>query len=329
MVYKPARASKTEPSAAGGRGWPGRCAAVALALILLGCGRQPSAAPSATAPEAARPSARIVSLAPSITETLYALDLGSRVVGVTSYCDYPPEAATKPKVGALLDPNVEAVLALRPDLVILFASHGAALSALAVLEIPCLTVSGDTMEQILTSIQTIATACACPERGAALTTSLRRRIDAVASRPRPVVLPRVLVSVGRSMGSGRLQDVYVAGEDGFFSELIRLAGGRNACPEQTIRFPMVSPEGIQEMNPDVIIELAADLDRLGLTAADVVREWSAVSEVPAVRRGQVHVFTEDYVTVPGPRFVLLLEQMAAAIAAAPPAAGGGTPGGGP
>jgi iron complex transport system substrate-binding protein len=295
--------------------------------VVVGCGRSASA-PAALAPSASvRPAQRIVSLAPSITEILYALDLGARVVGVTSYCDYPPEAATKPKVGALLDPNIEAVLSLRPDLVILFATHGAALSALQALELPCLTVSGDTMEQILTSIQTIATACGCAERGTELTAALRRRVDAVARKPRSARLPRVLVSVGRSMGSGRLQEVYVAGEDGFFSELIRLAGGCNACPERTIRFPLVSPEGIQEMNPDVIIELAADLDRLSLTAADVVREWNVVREVSAVRQGRVHVFAEDYVTVPGPRFVLLLEQMAAVIAPAPSGQGtaGGTP----
>ena len=322
MVSRPARASRTESAAAAGRRWRGGFVAVALVLAMAGCGRQPAAPAAAPPPAHAAPVARIVSLAPSITEILYALDLGPRVVGVSSFCDYPPDALSKPKVGALLDPNIEAVMALHPDLVVLFASHAAALSALRVLEIPCLTVSGDTMEQILVSIQTIATACGCSERGAELTSSLRQRIDAVAKRPRPAVLPRVLVSVGRTMGSGRLQDVYVAGEDGFFSELIRLAGGRNACPEKTIRFPMVSPEGIQEMNPDIIIELAADLDKLSLTAADVAREWNVVPAVPALRQGRVHVFTEDYVTVPGPRFVLLLEQMAAVIAAAPLGPGG-------
>jgi iron complex transport system substrate-binding protein len=323
MAYGRVKASRTEAVAGVCRRW-GLIATLALALC--GCGRQ--ATPAAGTP--ARhdgPPQRIVSLAPSITETLYALDLGPRVVGVTSFCDYPPDAATKPKVGALLDPNIEAVLALRPDLVVLLETHGAAVSALRALDVSCLTVPGDTMEDVLGSIQAIATACGCPERGAALSSTLRQRVAAVAGRPHPAPLPRVLVSVGRTMGSGHLQEVYVAGEDGFFSELIRLAGGRNACPEKTIRFPLVSPEGIQEMQPDVIIELAADLEKLGLTAADVRREWDVVREVPAVRHGQVHVFTEDYVTVPGPRFVLLLEQMADAVAAA--AGQGGSPRGAP
>jgi iron complex transport system substrate-binding protein len=324
MAFRREKASRTEAPPPGGC-WrrPGLCA-LAWVLALVGCGRQPS--PPAAAPASGQPAQRIVSLAPSITETLYALDLGPRVVGVSSFCDYPPDALTKPKVGALLDPNIEAVLALRPDLVVLLDTHGTTLTALQALDIPSLTVPGRTMEEVLTSIQTIATACGCSERGVALTSAMRKRIDAVARRPHPASLPRVLVSVGRTLGSGRLQDIYVAGEDGFFSELIRLAGGRNACPEKTIRFPMVSPEGVQEMNPDIIIELAADLDKLSLTAADVVREWAIVREVSAVRNGQVHVFTEDYVTVPGPRFVLLLEHMADVIGAA---GQGGKTGSGP
>jgi iron complex transport system substrate-binding protein len=259
---------------------------------------------------------RLVSLAPSITEVLFELGLGQRLVGVTSFCDYPPEALTKPKVGGLLDPNPEAIVAAKPDLVILFDHHTAALDSLRALGVACLTVQGDTMEQVLASVGTIATACGAAERGTALTVALRARVAAVARRPRPQPVPRVLVSVGRTLGAGRLQDVYVAGEDGFFSELIGLAGGCNACPEKTIRFPLVSSEGLLEMRPDVVIELAADLERLSLAPADVVREWAQIPELPAVRLGQVHVLTEDYVTVPGPRFVLLLEKMADVIAVA-------------
>jgi len=299
---------------------------MAVLLWVQGCGRPDAAPPEpVSGAVAAPPVARIVSLAPSITEVLFELGLGPRVVGVTTFCDYPPEATAIAKVGGLLDPNIEAIVTTRPDLVLLFDHHSAALTALQALGVPCATVQGDTMDQVLESIEVIATRCGIPERGAALSASLRARVRAVAQRPRPQPAPRVLVSVGRTLGGGHLQDVYVAGEDGFFSELIRLAGGRNACPEKTIRFPMVAPEGLIEMQPDVVIELAADLDRLPVTAEDVVREWDVVREVPAVRLGQVQVFTEDYVTVPGPRFVLLLEHMAEVIATArtnPPAKAG-------
>jgi len=291
----------------------------ALLAATWGCDRRPAAAAAPT-PAAAAPQ-RIVSLAPSITEMLFDLGLGAQVVGVTSFCDYPPEALSCAKVGGLLDPNIEAVMALRPDLVVLFESNTAVLTSLQALRIPVLTVQGDTMEQVLAAIGTIAERCGCHERGARRVRELRERIAAVAGAPRPTPPPRVLVSIGRTLGSGKLQDVYVAGEDGFFSELIRLSGGCNACPEKTIRFPLVSAEGIIEMRPDAIIELAADLERLALTPAGIVREWQVVRDLPAVRDGRVYVFTEDYVTVPGPRFVLLLEKMAAVMRQVRPAAG--------
>ena len=291
-----------------------------LWLLALGCGPGAPPSPEASpAPGAAAPR-RIVSLAPSITEMLFDLGLGDRVVGVTSFCDYPPEAADRPHVGGLLDPNPEAILALEPDLVVLFDHHAVARRALETLGIPLLVVQGDTLEQVLEAMLRLAERGGCAERGLERVAALRRRIEAVAAMPAPQPPPRVLVSIGRTLGGGRLQEAYVAGNDGFFSELIRLAGGRNACPSSTIRFPLVSPEGILEMRPEVIIELAADLERLGLAAEDVLREWSSLSDVPAVAHGRVHVFTEDYVTVPGPRLVLLLEKMAAAVrqgAAAP------------
>lgn len=291
--------------------------ALALGLAIgAGCGRRPAGTSSAVAPVSAPQ--RIVSLAPSLTEMLFDLGLGPRVVGVTSFCDYPPEAAERATVGGLLDPNLEAILALGPDLVVLFEHHAAALTGLQALGLPCLTVQGDTVDQVLVALGSIADRCGCHERGTTRVRELRERIAAVAAGPRPDPPPRVLVSIGRTLGGGTLQDVYVAGEDGFFSELIRLSGGTNACPEKTIRFPLVSPEGIMEMRPDVIIELAADLERLGIAPDQVAREWQAVREAPAVAHGQVHVFTEDYVTVPGPRFVLLLEKMAAVIRQARP-----------
>lgn len=305
------------------------CSLVLVGLICLlapGCGPGSASPPD---PAAGAPR-RIVSLAPSITEMLFDLDLGDRVVGVTSFCDYPPEAAERPHVGGLLDPNPEAIMALEPDLVVLFDHHTAARRALETLGIPLLVVQGDTLEQILGAMESLAERCGCGARGQERVGALRRRIEAIAARPAPQPAPRVLVSIGRTLGGGRLKEVYVAGDDGFFSELIRLAGGRNACPSSTIRFPLVSPEGILEMRPEVIIELAADLERLGIEAEDVRREWSSLGDVPAVVNGRVHVFTEDYVTVPGPRLVLLLEQMAAAIrqgAVAAPAAPG--PGGAP
>jgi len=231
-------------------------------------------------------------------------------VGDTTYCDYPPEAEALPKVGGLLDPNVEAILGLRPDVVILLRTNEDAQLQLKAMGIPTRVVEGATVEQVLQSIVDIGQTCGCAPRGIELSRRLRGRLHrvetAVGQRPKPTVL----ISVGRTLGQGGLKDVYVAGEDGYFSELIRLAGGRNACGERSISFPLVSQEGILQMAPDVIIELASDLERSGYAKADIVSEWRTLEHVPAVKSGRIHVFTEDYVTVPGPRFVDLLDHMA-------------------
>lgn len=281
-----------------------------LAGVFAGCGPTD---PSSGAGAVASPPSRIVSLAPSLTEILFALGVGDRVVGVTSYCDYPPAAEALPKVGGLLDPNIEAIVALRPDLVVLLNTHQNVEEQLRSMGIRSLLVGGATVDQVLASMVEIGEACGCGERARKLEGRLRRRMrrieQAVAGRPRP----KVLLSIGRTMGEGMIKDIYVAGEDGYFSELIRLAGGRNACDEKTIAFPLVTQEGILQMGPDIIIELAADLEKTTLSVEDIQREWRTLEHVPAVEHGHVAVCTEDYVTVPGPRFIELLEHMARVI----------------
>ena len=111
---------------------------------------------------------RIISLAPSLTEILYALDLGDRVVGVTRYCDYPEGALAKTKVGGLMDPNYEAMVALKPDLVILMTSHRDAKRELAKMGIATLTVPHQTIADIHESIQTIGKACGASQKAAEL-----------------------------------------------------------------------------------------------------------------------------------------------------------------
>lgn len=122
-----------------------------------------------------------------------------------------------------------------------------------------------------------------------------------------------MVAIGRNMGSATMEDVYIAGEDGFFSEMIRLAGGENAYDRDDVRFPIVTAEGILRINPAAIIDMVTDLEEQGLTREDVVRQWQSVAQAQAVRSGRVHVLTGDYIVIPGPRFVRIVEDMAHAI----------------
>ena len=258
---------------------------------------------------------RIVSLAPSVTETLFALGLGERVVGATRFCDYPPEALKVPRVGGYIDTDYEAVGRLRPDLVIgLTASeHGPVAANLAQLGLRHMAVDQGTVDGLLESIPAIGRACGAEPAAERLVADMRARIDAVARRTAELPRPRVLVSFGRTMGGESLKEVYVAGGDGYYDRLISLAGGVNAYTRSAPLFPKVTAEGLADLAPDVIVDLVPDLAEKRLSVEAVLAEWRAIQALEAVRRGRVYVLSGDYVEVPGPRFVLLLEDLARAI----------------
>jgi iron complex transport system substrate-binding protein len=266
-------------------------------------------------PEAARPvetpaaPRRIVSLAPSITETLFALGLGERVVGVTRYCTYPPEAVERDKVGGFEDVSFEALAALKPDLVALLDAHRDVAARCAAMGWPVLTVRHKTLEGILDSVVVIGRACGVPARAAELADTLRARMDAVRSTVRDRPRPRVLMALGDAIGEESAGQIYIVGRGGFYDSLLELAGGRNAY-EGSLIFPSVSVEGVLGMNPDVIVCLTASRDQADDVTAGVLRRWRSFGGLKAVRDGAVHVLGGGYVMVPGPRFVETLDGLA-------------------
>ena len=255
---------------------------------------------------------RIVSLAPSITEILFALGLGDKVVGVTHYCDFPPEALTKTKVGGYYDPNYEAIVALRPDLVIMLTEHEEPKRYLGQLGLNVLMVNHKSISGILNSLMAIGKACGAEQNVTSVVRDLRERMERIRQKTDGMPRSKVMVSVGRNMGSGSLKDVYISGRSGFYDEMITFAGGVNAYSGD-VAFPVVSGEGIIRMNPEVIIDMIPDLDEKGWDKAMILKEWETVSGVDAVKNGRVYVFGEDYVVVPGHRFILILEKMARVI----------------
>jgi len=267
--------------------------------------------------ETGQPPARIISLAPSVTEILFELDLSDRVVGVTRFCDYPPEAVKKPRVGGYFDVNYEAILALEPDLVILLTEHEDAQDRLGSLGISTLAVNHSRIDGILDSVTVIGQACGVREKGKSLRRSLESRIlevqerFAVHSSSCPLVpsRPRVLVAVGRSLQGGSEGELFISGRDGFYDDLIRLAGGENAYREETLKFPAVSAEGLARLDPEIIIEMIPDLSP-GKDRDRLLADWEDIPGLRAAREGRIHILGGDAVVVPGPRFVDLLEEMA-------------------
>jgi iron complex transport system substrate-binding protein len=259
--------------------------------------------------------ARIVSLAPDITEVLFALGLGDRVVGVTVYCDYPPEALGKPKIGGFINPSLEAILAERPDLVVATADGNRRedVEQLAGLGVAVYVVNTRSLDEIFAAIRAVGRLTGRAAAADALAGGLARRRDrvraAVANRP-PV---SVFVALDRN-------PLVTAGEGTFVAELVELAGGRNVVVASAIGYPVMNMEQLLAADPAVIVD-AAEAREIPQAEAEAL--WRAIpgaAGLSAVRRGRILVTGMGSFFRPGPRVVESLERLAAYLhpGAAPP-----------
>jgi iron complex transport system substrate-binding protein len=286
-------------------------AAAVLAIAVGSFLAQPMPGPAPhTEPASERPYRRIVSMSPSITETLFALGLGDRVVGVTRYCQYPPEAGTRAKVGGWLDPNFEAIVSLKPDLVVTREGSQQTLATFKQLGLNTLVVHHDHLEGVLASFTVIGKNCGTETEAARLGERIEAKMNDIRARTASLPRPRVLFVAERTLDTGEIQDVYAAGADGFIDRLIALAGGENVCAHTAGGFPVLSAEAVLRLNPEVIIDLVPNLPDQPRAKQSVLNDWQQLSEVEAVRRGRVHVVVDDYAFIPGPRFILLAEKLA-------------------
>lgn len=275
--------------------WP-RHTGVACQLLAFGLVSVLLAATGAT------PS-RIVSTSPSITETLFALGLGPKVVGVSQYCRYPPEVVRLPKVGTFLQPDAERILALRPDLVFVTPVASGLGPQLLAMHIRTVEVDYGTMASVFDGVQTIAEAAGVAPRGARLVADLEAKLAEIRrsaeGRPRPTVL----FIIGRRPGT--LADLVGVGPHSYIDSLIDIAGGRNVLSARTLpEYPRLSMETVLRLDPDVIV----DTVDMGDTAAERdarrpvnERLWAAYGELRAVKAHAVYADTTDALVVPGPR----------------------------
>lgn len=256
---------------------------------------------------------RIVAMLPSHTETLFALGVGGRVVGVDDFSNYPPEAAGIPRLGNLFNPGVEAIVAARPDLVLLDRQIELA-ETLASAGLTVVNIHAETIDEALAAILTTGRLVNRAQAAASLVAGIREQLAAIGRQVAPAVAPRVFYEIS--------EDLYTAGPRSFIGQLIAAAGGRNIIPAELGAFPQVSPELVIRADPEVILLSDAPY---GVTPRSVASRpgWAGVS---AVRNGRVIGLTSEEVDVisrPGPR----LGQAVGLLAAHLHPAGSGTPAG--
>ncbi len=256
------------------------------------------------------PPQRIVSLAPSLTETLFALGAGDRVVGVTRYCAFPPEVRDLPVIGGHLDPNFEAIVSLEPDLVVLIPSGEANARRLEALGVPVLQIDQHDVNSVLESISVIAAACGVDDAGGRLRTDVERRLAAVSTVVEGAPRPRTAVVVGHDIGGGVVRSVWVAGPDTFYNGVLEIAGGVNAVEGGVARYPEISREGLAVLDPDVVLDVVAGVEERSPEIDEIIEGWRRLTELRAVRQDRVRVLEGDLMVVPGPRLPEMVLEIA-------------------
>jgi iron complex transport system substrate-binding protein len=280
-----------------------------LVLVLFGMGGK---TPAATfMDEAGRrleiggPPRRIVSVAPNVTEILFALGLEDRVVGVSIYCQHPPEALQKEKIGGYINPSLERIIALRPDLVVGIAEGDlrAFVDKLADLKIPVYIANPRDTLEVLNSIRKIGEITFAPDRALEIVRSMEARIERVRQKVQSRLRPRVLHVLD-------FNPLISAGKGTFVDDLIRISGGRNIAETAMGKYPRFSMEEILVQDPEVIF-LASMKSRDPLVKQR--KWWERWKKISAVKEGRIYVLDADLIHRPSPRIVDGLEEVARAI----------------
>jgi len=247
---------------------------------------------------------RIVSTAPSITELIYALGLGDRVVGVDRFSRYPADALKKPKIGDYSNPNLETIASLRPDLVIIPTNPVKLADRLTTLRLKVLEIDQESIAKLYASFRIVGQATGAVPEAAKLTATVRDQLEAVRARAAPLKKTRMMFVVGRT--PNRLDGLIVVGQASYLNEIIALAGGENVFRDAVASYPTVSLEEVLARNPDVIIDMGDMADTVGVTAEhkrEVTSLWERLASVSAVKQRRVHAVASDVYVVPGPRVV--------------------------
>lgn len=271
---------------------------LSLTLILVGCS-QNSAEP--------RNQSEIISLSPHITEIVYALGMQDRLLAVTDFCNYPIEAKTKPSIGGLVNPNIEKMISLRPDYLIGMPSNAELAAKLSTYQLPLIMLPNNEINEIFTSIDSIAALLNATDRGDSLLKSIQDSISHYQQLSRNLLGegPRVMFVLGRERGTTR--NISIIGPDTFTDELLQMTGAQNAFSQINNRYAQINRESLLQVDPDLIIEFKFNQVWTDQMVEDNLKEWNDLPELQAVQTRSIYVIDGNYSLIPGPRVYLLVK----------------------
>ncbi len=249
----------------------------------------------------AKAPSRIISLAPSVTEMLFAIGAGTQVVVVTQFCDFPAEATQKAKVG-YANPNLESLVALEPDLIVApqeFLKPDL-IGKLEQLKIPVFILADRTVEDVFAHIQTLGRMLDRSTEATALGMDLRQHIARVKARTQSAAPVRVLYVLNS-------EPLITVGPGSFIDQLIGLAGGVNVAAKSATAYPRLSMEVVLQENPDILIFPTGEAEGISESEQQAWRKWSTLA---AVKRNNLRQIPADLLNRPGPRIGIALELLA-------------------
>ena len=261
------------------------------------------------AADAATPQ-RVISLAPNITETVFALGAGDRLVGVGDFCNYPQAVESIQRCGGTFDPNFEIISSLEPDLILVQGEHRPVRDFARERGIRLEGVNMDSIATLMEGIEKLGRVLDRGPRAEQFVQDLRAQFSAISERipdlP-PDRRPSVLISIGRA--SGKPDNIMTAHGGSFIDEAVTMAGGRNVFGDLKHFYPQISHESLIARRPQVILEFIRDPELSEDRLKQVHAEWQSLASLPAVKQRRIHVITEDYALIPGPRMVLLVRKI--------------------
>ena len=288
-----------------------RLLAIVAALALVAVGPSASARAQAARAQSSHPT--VVSLVPALTEMLFAIGAGPQVIGVSSYDDHPPEVAGLPRMGALLDPNTERILAARPGLVLTYGSQKDLQMQLRRAGIGVFDYRHAGLAGIFRVMRELGKATGHVDEAEQAAAGLEKRLAAVRARTALLPKPRTLLVMGREPLT--LRNLNASGGVGFLQEVLEIAGGVNVFADVHREAVSVSNEMLLSRAPEAVIDLhygaSEPADRA--RAQKELAVWQTVSLVPAVRRKRVLPLYGDQFVVPGPRIAQAAEEIARAL----------------
>jgi iron complex transport system substrate-binding protein len=241
----------------------------------------------------------IVCLAPHLTESLFALGQGDNVIAIGDFDDYPPEAQHLPRVGGYINPNLEHITRLAPELIIVPGKHPKVTEYAALNHIPLLNIHMDNFETIDAGLVQLGQALGCIEAAVAIKDNIAKERARLEKKLGHVQRTKVLIITYRH--SHDLNTLYTVGGTSFVSELVHLAGGENIFEEEQSPYFEAAKETVLVKAPEVILEFHSGESLSDEQAALFKKDWQAMTGIPAVAENKIYLVTQSHALRPGPR----------------------------